>query len=203
MATRNENIKKINDELELLSDEQLEEVAGGNSYDRGLLIDELKKNNLEKYLEPGKDNKEILINTCKKYGIGYDPSSVFLDKFEIKRKMARYQMDPRQSRRSNRLHQKENRHLKNYLRLIHKKPLGTRSEGFFVEIIKKPRRTARRGFFCESRYFMQNFFKVHRFSVSRRRVNEFLSATDDFFVNNFIDKVIWQIFTDKNIFKSS
>ena len=29
MATREENIKKINDELEKLSDEQLEQVAGG------------------------------------------------------------------------------------------------------------------------------------------------------------------------------
>ncbi|MBR2518206.1 MAG: hypothetical protein IKE46_00245 [Selenomonadaceae bacterium] len=29
MATREENLKKINDELEKLSDEQLEEVAGG------------------------------------------------------------------------------------------------------------------------------------------------------------------------------
>ena len=29
MATREENLKKINDELEKLSDEQLEKVAGG------------------------------------------------------------------------------------------------------------------------------------------------------------------------------
>jgi len=29
MATREENLKKINDELELLSDEQLDEIAGG------------------------------------------------------------------------------------------------------------------------------------------------------------------------------
>ena len=31
MATREENLKKINDELEKLSDEQLEQVAGGNA----------------------------------------------------------------------------------------------------------------------------------------------------------------------------
>ena len=29
MATREENLKKINDELELMSDEELEKVAGG------------------------------------------------------------------------------------------------------------------------------------------------------------------------------
>ncbi|MBR0260686.1 MAG: hypothetical protein IJQ85_02720, partial [Selenomonadaceae bacterium] len=29
MATREENLKKINDELELMSDEELEQVAGG------------------------------------------------------------------------------------------------------------------------------------------------------------------------------
>lgn len=29
MATREENLKKINDELEKLSDEQLEQIAGG------------------------------------------------------------------------------------------------------------------------------------------------------------------------------
>ena len=33
MATREENLKKLNDELEKLSDEQLELVAGGNAYD--------------------------------------------------------------------------------------------------------------------------------------------------------------------------
>ena len=31
MATREENLKKINDELEKLSDEELESVAGGNA----------------------------------------------------------------------------------------------------------------------------------------------------------------------------
>lgn len=29
MATREENLKKINDKIELLSDEQLDEIAGG------------------------------------------------------------------------------------------------------------------------------------------------------------------------------
>ena len=47
MATREENLKKLNDELEKLSDEQLDNVAGGtvlesfgdgnNLYDRGLI----------------------------------------------------------------------------------------------------------------------------------------------------------------------
>ena len=30
MANREENLKKINDELEMLSDEELDQVAGGN-----------------------------------------------------------------------------------------------------------------------------------------------------------------------------
>ena len=34
MATREENIKKINDELEKLDDEQLEQVAGGLGHRR-------------------------------------------------------------------------------------------------------------------------------------------------------------------------
>ena len=33
MATREENLKKINDELEKLDDEQLEQVAGGFGWD--------------------------------------------------------------------------------------------------------------------------------------------------------------------------
>ena len=32
MATREENLKKINDELEKLNDEQLEQIAGGSLY---------------------------------------------------------------------------------------------------------------------------------------------------------------------------
>ncbi len=32
MATREENLKKINEELEKLDDEQLEQVAGGGGY---------------------------------------------------------------------------------------------------------------------------------------------------------------------------
>ena len=32
MATRDENLKKINDELEILSDEELDKVAGGSWY---------------------------------------------------------------------------------------------------------------------------------------------------------------------------
>jgi len=34
MAINEENLKKINDELEKLSDEQLEQVAGGNWLDK-------------------------------------------------------------------------------------------------------------------------------------------------------------------------
>ncbi len=34
MATREENIKKINDELEKLTDEELDDVAGGFLFDK-------------------------------------------------------------------------------------------------------------------------------------------------------------------------
>ena len=37
MATREENLKKINDELEKLDDEQLEKIAGGKIPPRSLL----------------------------------------------------------------------------------------------------------------------------------------------------------------------
>ena len=43
MATREENLKKINDELEIMSDEELEQVAGGRfdetTFDSHLLYD--------------------------------------------------------------------------------------------------------------------------------------------------------------------
>ena len=41
MATRDENLKKINDELEIMSDEELEQVAGGThgeSYADGVFL---------------------------------------------------------------------------------------------------------------------------------------------------------------------
>ena len=42
MATREEKIKKINDELEKLSDEELDKVAGGQIIWRGLIFDQKK-----------------------------------------------------------------------------------------------------------------------------------------------------------------
>ncbi len=43
MATREEKIKKINDELEKLSDEELEKVAGGQIIWRELIFDQKKE----------------------------------------------------------------------------------------------------------------------------------------------------------------
>ena len=39
MATREENLKKINDELEKLDDEQLEKIAGGYTWNHWDCID--------------------------------------------------------------------------------------------------------------------------------------------------------------------
>ena len=49
MATREENLKKINDALELLSDEQLENVAGGvhKYWKTNCTAEEIQENNNE------------------------------------------------------------------------------------------------------------------------------------------------------------
>ena len=55
MATREENLKKINDELEKLSDEQLEKVAGGFTLSRRTvktLENKYDNTNLQIGLEP-------------------------------------------------------------------------------------------------------------------------------------------------------
>ena len=61
MATREENLKKINEELEKLDDEQLEKVAGGNILDD--LIEKLKHMNINppKFYFPFKQNDLILL----------------------------------------------------------------------------------------------------------------------------------------------
>ena len=48
MATREENLKKINEELEKLDDEQLEQVAGGN------LLDDLREKLKHMNIDPRK-----------------------------------------------------------------------------------------------------------------------------------------------------
>ena len=47
MATREENLKKINDELEKLDDEQLEKVAGGvrKYWESNCTSEEIQENN--------------------------------------------------------------------------------------------------------------------------------------------------------------
>ena len=65
---REENLKKINDELEKLSDEELEQVAGGNigqtAEDKDLLKNDLLSKSLQEELEQvfGKnaENKDLL-----------------------------------------------------------------------------------------------------------------------------------------------
>ena len=66
--TREENLKKINDELEKLSDEELDQVAGGNigqtAEDKDLLKNDLLSKSLQEELEQvfGKnaENKDLL-----------------------------------------------------------------------------------------------------------------------------------------------
>ena len=74
---REENLKKINDELEKLSDEELEQVAGGNigqtAEDKDLLKNDLLSKSLQEELEQvfGKnaDNKDLLKKDLSvKYG---------------------------------------------------------------------------------------------------------------------------------------
>lgn len=43
MATREENLKKINEQLEKMSDEQLEQVAGGSLYNSAIVENKLNQ----------------------------------------------------------------------------------------------------------------------------------------------------------------
>ncbi len=49
MATREENLKKINEELEKLSDEELEKVAGGSWIEDGFPIPKNLLNNKSEF----------------------------------------------------------------------------------------------------------------------------------------------------------
>ncbi len=61
MANREENLKKINAELEQLSDEELEKVAGGGSTGHC--------NPLDKYFQKDLVVKNIIENEFPQYGI--------------------------------------------------------------------------------------------------------------------------------------
>ena len=50
MATREENIKKINEQLEQMSDEELEKVAGG------ILVRQMPNSDTEKISKPDNDS---------------------------------------------------------------------------------------------------------------------------------------------------
>ena len=66
MATREENLKKINDELEMLSDEELERVAGGFTLPRGT-IEMLEK--LKNKYDNKSTNFQTGLEQNKKYEI--------------------------------------------------------------------------------------------------------------------------------------
>ncbi|MBD3879744.1 MAG: hypothetical protein SR1Q5_08745 [Quinella sp. 1Q5] len=101
MATREENIKKINDELEKLSDEELDKVAGGTIcetkddsqylYDYGLMDNHYGSINV--MFHWGSKSAEVDAGwakagiTCVTKPLGY--SQYFLDGKEITRNEAR------------------------------------------------------------------------------------------------------------------
>ena len=83
MATREENLKNINDKRENLSDEELEQVVGGNKIDRGMIIAAIEANGLKQYLVYGSNDEETLKKTCQKYGIEYEANILSCDEFKI------------------------------------------------------------------------------------------------------------------------
>ena len=68
---------------EMMSDEQLDEVAGGNAIDRSFVINTLKEKGLSSYLASGSSNAEILEKTGKKYGIEYRANTFDFDEIKI------------------------------------------------------------------------------------------------------------------------
>ena len=84
MSTREENIKKINTELEKLSDDELEKVAGGTYYETQLDGIELCKRGL---LDVSKVHPEFVNDVLHKMGytgykgrIGYYQDNDYTDK---------------------------------------------------------------------------------------------------------------------------
>ena len=69
MATREENLKKLNDELEKLSDEQLEQVAGGTSDESFELMDVLKAVAGKSIVKHATDSKSIATYLKEHYNI--------------------------------------------------------------------------------------------------------------------------------------
>ena len=60
---------------EILSDEELDIVVGGNSIQGeylDMMVGTIYENGLGKYIVPGENNMETIINTFRKYGIGVD-----------------------------------------------------------------------------------------------------------------------------------
>lgn len=67
MATRNENLKKINDELEKLNDEELESVVGGTRRETALLFAAFQEYSLGKSYEI--DTRNAAVNLVSKKGV--------------------------------------------------------------------------------------------------------------------------------------
>lgn len=93
MANREENLKKINDRLEKLSDEELEQVAGGTWHQTGddshflhtLNPDFLEVNEVALAFTPGTSLEEGIKREWAKYGVTleYHGGAIYDNKYYI------------------------------------------------------------------------------------------------------------------------
>ena len=97
MATREENLKKINDELEQLSDEELENVAGGTIKEMEEDAERFRSLNIPIYVEKGgsgmMEYESLTVSLAvefEKQGVNYrysssNPNQYFIDGKQVSR----------------------------------------------------------------------------------------------------------------------
>ena len=88
MATREENLKKINDELEKLSDEELEQVAGGTAQETHMDIMYLNCNYRCNHVSWPDDTSspeavEKLTKLYQQAGIYFSPSKIYSNEYRL------------------------------------------------------------------------------------------------------------------------